>query len=124
MGGSGSDDGGGVDEGEVDGGGEVCEVEGDVDVGVVEDIGEDSDVDSGGSEDTDLFVVTEDLYENSAEIPSKQPKKIRAMIPPKMNGKTQRTEECTYDDGGGVVGVGLRRRGSWRGIRGRRWRSA
>jgi hypothetical protein len=24
-----------------------------------------------------------------------------------MNGKTQRTEECTYDDGGEVVGVVL-----------------
>jgi hypothetical protein len=24
---------------------------------------------------------------------------------PKLNGKTQRSEECTYDDGGGVVVV-------------------
>jgi len=76
MGGSGSDDGGGVDEGEVDGGGEVCEVEGDVDVGVVEDIGEDSRRRLWGIRKTQIFfVVTEDLYENSAEIPSKATKK-------------------------------------------------
>jgi hypothetical protein len=46
------DDGGGV------GGGGVREVE-DVDAGVEEENAEDEEVDSGGSEDTDLFVVTD-----------------------------------------------------------------
>jgi hypothetical protein len=47
------DDGGGVG-----GGGGVREVE-DVDAGVEEENAEDEEVDSGGSEDTDLFVVTD-----------------------------------------------------------------
>jgi hypothetical protein len=51
----------GGDEGDDDGGGVV-----------EEDTEKDEDVDSGGSEDTDLFVVREYLCENSAEIPTKQ----------------------------------------------------
>jgi hypothetical protein len=34
---------------------------------VVEEDTEDKDVDAGGSEDTNVFVVTENLYENSEE---------------------------------------------------------
>ena len=70
---------------------EVCEVIGDVDEGVVE-------------EDTKRS-IPEDLYENFAEIPTKQ--KHEGSDTPKMDGKTQRSEECTNDDGGRVVGVVL-----------------
>jgi hypothetical protein len=64
--------------------GRVREVKGDVDADV-EDVEENEDVDSGGSEEKDLFVVTEDLYdhEHSAEIPSKQRRKnMWVTIPP------------------------------------------
>jgi len=85
---------GGSDEYD-NGGVRDSEVEGDVDGGVVEeDTEEDEDVDSGGSEDTDLFVVREYLCENSAEIPTKH--KHEGDDTPKMNGKTRRSEECTY----------------------------
>jgi hypothetical protein len=94
---------GGSDEYD-DGGVRDSEVEGDVDGGVEEDT-EEEDVDSGGSEDTDLFVVREYLCENSAEIPTKH--KHEGDDTPKMNGKTQRSEECTYNNGGGVDGVVL-----------------
>jgi hypothetical protein len=54
---------------------------------------------------TDLIVVTEDLYEDSAEIPTKE--KHEGDDTPKMKGKTQRSEQCAYVDGGVVVGVVL-----------------
>jgi hypothetical protein len=54
---------------------------------------------------TDLFVVTEDLYEDSAEIPTKQ--EHEGDDTSKMHGKTQRSEQCAYDDGGVVAGVVL-----------------
>jgi hypothetical protein len=54
---------------------------------------------------TYLFVVTEDLYEDSAEIPTKE--KHEGDDTPKMKGKTQRSEQCAYHDGGVIVGVVL-----------------
>jgi hypothetical protein len=86
---------------EYDDGVRDSEVERDVlDVGVVEeDTEEDEDVDSGGSEDTDLFVVREYLCDNSAEIPPKH--KHEGDETPQMNGKTRRSEECTYNNGEG-----------------------
>ena len=54
---------------------------------------------------TDLFVVTEDLYEDSAEIPTKEKHEGDDTL--KINEKTQRSEQCAYVDGGVVVGVVL-----------------